>query len=62
MKTVNDLIKELQQLSPEKRKLPISIVLPNNMLIEPTIKIGYSKDIPSCFDKESVVDKIVLTW
>ena len=39
MKTINDFIKELQNLRPELKELPVVIVAPNGLEFEPKIKI-----------------------
>jgi len=39
MKTVNDLINELQQLKPSLRELPIVIAAPNGLTFEPKVKV-----------------------
>lgn len=42
-KTVDDLIKELQALRPELRKLPVIIQAENGLLFEPVIKRSLGK-------------------
>jgi len=44
MKTVNDLINELQQLKPSLRKLPVVIVAPNGLTLEPKAKVLLQED------------------
>ena len=39
MKTIDDFIKELQQISEEKRKLPLVVQCPNGELTSPSIKM-----------------------
>lgn len=61
MQTVNDLIRELQQISPSKRELPIVITCPNGLQVYPAIKMQ-TKD-PRFFPAEdNPVEKMVLTW
>lgn len=38
-KTINDFIKELQQISPDKRELPLVIAAENGMVFPPKIKM-----------------------
>jgi hypothetical protein len=59
MKTVDDLIKELQMLSEEKRKLPIVIEAPNKQLLSPTIKLFWD-DAMDTFEKS--LDKIIISY
>jgi hypothetical protein len=59
VKTVNDLITELQGLKPELRELPAIVVAPNGLEEEADIKMGYNKDYcVSAFKPTS----IVITW
>ena len=39
MKTINDLINELQQLKPSLRELPVVIEAPNGLTFEPKVKV-----------------------
>lgn len=58
METVNDLIKDLQALRPNLRKLPIVILAPNGLTFEPKVKILLQ-------DKETMFDKpkqMVITY
>ena len=56
MKTVNELIKELQNLQPSLRELPILIVAPNGLTFEPKAKV-LMRDKQTMFDepKEMVI-------
>ncbi len=56
MKTVNELIKELQKLKPSLRELPILIVAPNGLTFEPKVKV-LIRDKQTMFDelKEMVI-------
>ena len=56
MKTVNELIKELQNLKPSLRELPILIVAPNGLTFEPKAKV-LMRDKQTMFDepKEMVI-------
>jgi len=39
MKTINDLINELQQLKPSLKELPVVIEAPNGLTFEPKAKV-----------------------
>tara|TARA_R100000951_G_scaffold19227_1_gene15977 strand:- start:355 stop:534 length:180 start_codon:yes stop_codon:yes gene_type:complete len=56
MKTVNELIKELQNLKPSLRELPILIFAPNGLTFEPKAKV-LMRDKQNMFDepKEMVI-------
>ena len=56
MKTVNELIKELQNLKPSLRELPILIVATNGLTFEPKAKV-LMRDEQTMFDepKEMVI-------
>lgn len=56
MKTVNELIKELQSLKHSLRELPILIVAPNGLTFEPKAKV-LRRDKQTMFDepKEMVI-------
>jgi hypothetical protein len=58
--TINTFIKSLEQISPEKRDLPLVIQCPNGMLVSPNIKMIFKDDI--LFSKDSVVEKMIITW
>ena len=57
MKTVNDFIKELEQLKPELKNKPIFIQAPNGIYFEPTIKAKLKYP----FDFENV-NSIIITY
>jgi len=59
MKTVNDLIQELQLLSEEKRKLPIVVEASNKQFLSPTIKLFWD-DAMDTFEKSP--DKIIISY
>jgi hypothetical protein len=59
-KTVNDFIKELQNISEKKRKLPIKIVCPNGEHTTPTIKMRIREG--TWMTKEQEVEAMVITW
>ena len=59
MKTVNDLIKELQQLKPSLRKLPIVIQAENGMLFNPVAKILAEKFYVNILDDPK---KMIMTY
>jgi hypothetical protein len=56
MKTVNELIKELQNLKPSLRELPVLIIAPNGLTFEPKAKV-FMRDKQNMFDepKEMVI-------
>lgn len=58
-KTINDLIKELQRISEDKRKLPLVIYCPNGLAIYPKIKMQWND--PTEMLKKGP-DKMVITW
>ncbi len=59
MKTnIDDFIKQLQAISPEKRKLPLVIDCPNGMEVYPSIKMRWND--PMQVMKEQP-DKMVIT-
>jgi len=55
MKTVNDLIRELQALKPSLRKLDVVVNAENGLQFEAGAKMQLSKDMQS-------IDKIVITY
>jgi hypothetical protein len=59
MKTVEDLIQELQLLSEEKRKLPIVVEASNEQFLSPTIKLFWD-DAMDTFEKSP--DKIIISY
>lgn len=58
-KTIDDLIKELQRISPDKRKLPLVIDCPNGLEVFPQIKMRWD-NLLETFEKAP--DKMVITW
>lgn len=58
MKTINDLIEELQSLEPSLKKLPVVVIAPNGMEFEPVAKIHLDKN-QTIFDKHK---KMVITF
>jgi hypothetical protein len=59
MKTINDFIKELQSISPEKRDLPLVVSAPNGELTYPSIKMYWSDAMVMYGAKP---DKMIITW
>jgi len=57
----NELIAALQQISPDKQHLPIHIICPNGMKVEPKIKLEFA-DPNDMFSKDAKVVGLVLTW
>jgi len=58
--SIDDFIKKLQAISPEKRKLPLVILCPNGLEVFPNIKMQFKDNI--VFDKDAKVEKMVITW
>lgn len=58
-KTIDDFIKQLQAISPEKRKLPLVVDCPNGLEVYPSIKMRWN-DRFGMFEKGP--DKMVITW
>ena len=58
-RTINNFIKELQSISPDKRELPLVIDCPNGMEVFPVIKMRW--DDPFMV-MEKQPDKMVITW
>jgi hypothetical protein len=54
---IDDFIKKLQAVSEDKRKLPLVIVCPNGLQVEPKIKMVMKDDL--IFGE---VEKIVITY
>jgi len=59
MKNINDLIKELQAISEEKRKLPLVIDCPNGLEVFPSIKMRWDNPLEML---NKGPDKMVITW
>lgn len=59
MKTINDFIKELQQISEEKRKLPLVVQCPNGEFTSPSIKMAWDNYLDAM---EKSPDKMIITW
>ncbi len=59
-KTINDFIKELQRISPDKRKLPLIIDCPNGLEVYPSIRMRFKDGI--MLSKDAKVEKMVITW
>lgn len=60
MKTINDFIKELQRISPDKRELPLIIFAPNGTEVSPSIKMRFKDD--NFLAKDAKVVQMVITW
>ena len=58
IKTVNQFIEELQQISEDKRKLPMVIERPDGELISPSLKMVWNTPIIV----EQIPDKILISW
>ena len=60
MITVNEFIKKLEKISKDKRELPIIVICPNGMEVEPKIKMKFENyGSPLLGDK---IESIVITW
>lgn len=58
--TIDKFILELQRISPDKRKLPLIIICPNGLEVEPKIKMKFENyGSPLSNDK---VEAMVITW
>ena len=58
-KSIDDFIKELQRISPDKRTLPLVVDCPNGMEVYPSIKMRWDDPLTT-FEKSP--DKMVITW
>lgn len=58
--TINEFIKELEKISPDKREIPLIIISPNGTEVAPSIKMKF-KDFgsPILGDK---LEAMVITW
>jgi len=59
-KTIDDFIKDLQSISPDKRKLPLVIDCPNGLEVYPSIKMRWKDGI--MFAKDAKLESMVITW
>ena len=59
MKTIDDFIKELQAISPVKRKLPLVVQAPNGELTFPTVRMLWNDPIEML---EKDPDKMMIDW
>ena len=60
MKTINDFIKELECISPDKRELPLIIQCPNGLEVYPSIKMKFENyGSPLLGDK---LEAMIITW
>jgi len=60
MTTINKFINELQRISEDKRELPLVIICPNGLEVEPKIKMKFEN-----FGSSLIGDKLesmVITW
>ncbi len=58
--TINDFIKKLQAISPEKRELPLITYAPNGDETDPSIKMKFENyGSPISGDK---LEAMVITW
>ena len=54
-KTINDLIKDLQALKPELRKLPVKIKAENGFLFEPKAKVLVNENQAFIHEAEQMI-------
>ena len=54
-KTINDLIKDLQALKPELRKLPVKIKAENGLLFEPKTKVLVNENQAFIHEAEQMI-------
>jgi hypothetical protein len=59
MKTINDFIKELSQISADKRELPLVVLAPNGELTYPEIKMMWDNPM---MQFETKPDKMIITY
>ena len=60
MNTINDFIKQLQAISPDKRELPLIIQCPNGLEAYPKIKMKFENyGSPLLGDK---IESMTITW
>lgn len=58
--TVNEFIKKLERISEDKKELPILIVCPNGLEVEPSIKMKFENyGSPLLGDK---IEAMVISW
>lgn len=58
--TINKFIKELQKINKDKRELPLIIICPNGLEVEPKIKMKFENyGSPILGDK---LEAMVITW
>lgn len=60
MKTINDFIRELQSISPEKRELPLITLAPNGLEVPPQIKMKFENFGSSLNGDE--LEAMIITW
>lgn len=57
--TINDFIKALERISPDKRELPLVIDAPNGLEFKPVIKMRWDDPMQML---QKAPDKMVITW
>lgn len=57
--TINDFIKRLQAISPDKRELPLVVDCPNGLQVYPSIKMRWENIIDT---GKTTPDVMVITW
>jgi hypothetical protein len=60
-KSIDDFIKELQSISPDKRKLPLITYAPNGMEVYPSIKMKFTMGMPFNVSGNKV-EAMVIIW
>ena len=58
--TIDRFIKQLQSISEDKRKLPLIIVCPNGLEVEPKIKMKFENNGSSILGDK--LESMVITW
>lgn len=58
--SIDDFIKELQRISPDKRKLPLVVYCPNGLEVYPSIKMKFKEG--TFLTKNAEVEKMVINW
>lgn len=57
--TIDSFIEELQNISKEKRKLPLKVKCPNGLLVSPKVKMLFSGTANMFSDQPN---NMIITW
>lgn len=60
MITINKFIERLQQISEDKRELPLVVICPNGLEVDPNIKMKF-ENFGSSLSGDKL-EKMVITW